>query len=109
MSEPSTFAKCQLVINIQSHQWMRCGRLEIVNPVGGKWAKDRVAHFAIFEKLVFAINSRVLRNLMEHIEIKVSLDSKLQTLCKCSVRILNIFEVIMKTSFSKIAICTALP
>ena len=24
---------------IQSHQWMTGGQLEIVNPVGGKWAK----------------------------------------------------------------------
>ena len=33
---------------------------------------------------------------MEHIEIKNSLDSKLQTFSICSVRILNIFEVIAK-------------
>ena len=34
----------------------------------------RVAHFAIFEKLVFAITSKVLRIIMEHIVIKNGLD-----------------------------------
>ena len=34
----------------------------------------RVEHFAIFESLVFAITSRILRILMEHIELKKSSD-----------------------------------
>ena len=59
----------------------------------------KVAHFSILEKLVLAITSRILRILMKYIEIKYSLDSKLQTLSVCSVRVLNIFEVIAKTSF----------
>ena len=61
------------------------------------WARinqGRVEHFAI--------TPRILRILMEHIEIKNSLDSKLQTFSICSIRILNILEVIAKTSFSKI-------
>ena len=41
--------------------------------------KFRVEHFTIFEKLIFATISRILRILMEHIETKNSLDSKLQT------------------------------
>ena len=98
MSEPSTFAKCQLVINIQSPQWMQCGRLEIVNPVGGKWAKDRVAHFAIFEKLVLVITFRILRILMEHIESIYSLESELLLITLCSVKILSIFEVIVQNA-----------
>ena len=66
----------------------------------------RVEHFVIFEKLVFAITSRMLRILTEHIVIKNSLDYKLQTFSICSVRILNILEVIGKTSFSKISKCS---
>ena len=40
---------------------------------------------------------------MEHIEITVSLDSKLQTFSICSIRIRNILKVIAKTKFSKVA------
>ena len=40
---------------------------------------------------------------MENIVIKNSLDSKLQIVSICFVTILNILEVIAKTSFSKIA------
>ena len=43
---------------------------------------------------------------MEHIKLKNSLDSKLQFGCMCSVRILDIFEVI--TNFSKIVKCSTL-
>ena len=39
---------------------------------------------------------------MEYIEIKNSLDSKLQTYPICSIRILNILKIIAKTRFSKI-------
>ena len=53
--------------------------------------KFRVEHFVII--------SRILRILMEHIETKNSLDSKLQTFSICSVRILNILEVIVKRVF----------
>ena len=42
---------------------------------------------------------------MEHIEIKNSLDSKLQSFSICSIRNLNILEVI---GFSKIAKCSTL-
>ena len=38
---------------------------------------------------------------MEHIEIKNSLDSKLQTYSICSIKILDILEVIAKTNFFK--------
>ena len=40
---------------------------DISGPISG-----RVAHFAIFEKLVFVITSRILRVLMVHVEIKTS-------------------------------------
>ena len=63
----------------------------------------RVAHFGIFEKLVFAITFKILKNLMEHIERVCSLESKLFLISICSIRILDILEVIAKTSFSKIA------
>ena len=39
---------------------------------------------------------------------KWTLDSKLQTFFICSIRILNILEVISKMSFSKIAKCSTL-
>ena len=39
---------------------------------------------------------------MEHVEMKNSLNSKLQIESICSIRILNILEVIGKKSFSKI-------
>ena len=42
---------------------------------------------------------------MEHIEPKDSLDSKLQAVSIFSIRITSILEVIVKTSFSKIAKC----
>ena len=54
----------------------------------------RVELLAIFEKLVFAITFRILRILMEHIKIKNSLESKLQSFYICSFRILNILKVI---------------
>ena len=38
---------------------------------------------------------------MEHIETKNSLDSKLQTVSLCSIRILNILEVIAKNKIFK--------
>ena len=60
----------------------------------------------IFGKLV--LSSRTLRILTEYIEMKKSFDSKLQIDCICSVRILNILDVIAKTSISKIANCSTL-
>ena len=42
---------------------------------------------------------------MEHIEIKNSLNSKLQTLSIRSVRILNILEIIVKTRIPKVEKC----
>ena len=60
----------------------------------------RVAHFAIFESLVFAITSKILRFLMEHIEKVCSLESELFLITICSIRILDIFEVIVKNDFS---------
>ena len=53
----------------------------------------RVKYFSNIEELVFAITFKILRILMEDIEIKSSLDFKLQTVSICSVRILNILEV----------------
>ena len=55
-----------------------------------------VEHFSIFGNLIFVITSRSLRIRMEHIQIKNSLDSQLQTISICSIRILNILEVIAK-------------
>ena len=52
----------------------------------------RVEHF-----LVFTITSRMVRILMEHIRIKNSLESKLQTFFIYSVRIRNTLKVIAKT------------
>jgi len=61
----------------------------------------RVEHFAILEKLVPATTSRILRILMEHVEIKNSLDSKLQIFSICSVRIRNNPEVMAKRRLSQ--------
>ena len=63
--------------------------------------EGRVEHFVIFARLVFAISSRILRILMEHKEIKNSLDSKLQTFSICSVEILNILKLSNKRGFQK--------
>ena len=38
---------------------------------------------------------------MEHIQIRSSLDSKIQNFSTCSIRILSILEIIVKTSFFK--------
>ena len=54
----------------------------------------RVEQFVIFE--IFAISSRMLRILMEHIEKVCSLGSKLFLVSICYVRILNIIEVTAK-------------
>ena len=45
---------------------------------------------------------------MEYIKMKNSLGSKLQMDSICSIRILNILEVIAKTSFSEIVKCLTL-
>ena len=58
--------------------------------------KDQVAHFAIFEKLVFAIALKISRIPTENIEPKDSLCSKLQIKSICSIGILSILEVIVK-------------
>ena len=68
----------------------------------------RVSHFAIFENLVFAITSRMLRILMEHIKTICSLESKLLLMTVRSIRILNILEITAKMSFSKITKCSSL-
>ena len=60
------------------------------------------AHFAILEKLVYALISRVLKILVKYIVKICSSDSKLLLIHICSIRILIILEVITKTSFSKI-------
>ena len=52
-------------------------------------------------KIIFTITSRILRIRMEHIEIKNSLDSKLQSFSICSVRILILLEVIAKMRLSQ--------
>ena len=68
----------------------------ISGPISG-----RVAHFAIFEKLVFVITSRILRILMVRIESICSLEPNLFLITLCSISIFNILEVIAKTSFPK--------
>ena len=45
---------------------------------------------------------------MEHIEKVCSLESELFLITICSIRILDIFEVIVKTIFPKIAKCATL-
>ena len=65
---------------------------------------NRVEHFAIF-----AIASKIMRILTEHIEKDCSLESKLFLISMCSIRIINVLEVIAKTSSSKIANCSTLP
>ena len=76
------------------------------------WVLRVVSLVAIYVSFVrvahFGITSRISRILMEHIEIKNSLDSKLQTYSICSIKILDILEVIAKTNFSKIAKCETL-
>ena len=62
----------------------------------------RVEYFVIFEELIFTVTSKILRILAEHIEPKDSPDSKLQIESTCSISILNILEVIAKTTFLKI-------
>ena len=56
--------------------------------------RTRVQHFAIFK-----ITSRILRILMEHIEMKNSSESKLQTDSIYFIRIVNFQEVIAETTF----------
>ena len=56
-------------------------------------------HFAIFENLVFAITSEMLRIITEHKQKVCSLECKLFLISMCSIRILNILEVIAQTSF----------
>ena len=64
------------------------------------FAKISVEHFAIYEKLVFAITSGVLRISIQHIEIKNSIDSKLQTFFIHSVRNSN-FEFSISKKLSR--------
>ena len=68
----------------------------------------RVKHFAIFEKLVFALTSRTVRILMEHIDSICSSEPELSFGFQCSIIILSILEVIAKTSFPKITKCSTL-
>ena len=65
------------------------------------WLKSEIEHcgklgkkFAIFEKLT--ITTRLFRILMEHINIKRSLESELQIDYICSIQILKILEVIIQ-------------
>ena len=62
-----------------------------------QWSGVRVKIFA------FPLTSRILRILMQYITIINSLDSKLQIISLVSFRILNILEVIAKSSLKKIA------
>ena len=66
-------------------------------------------HFAIFEKLVFVITSRMLRIPMEDEGSICSLESKLSFSSISSVGIIDVLKVIAKMSFSKIAKCSTLP
>ena len=72
--------------------------------------EGRVEHFAIFEELVFGINSRVLEIPMEHIKPKNSLDLKLQTVCnKLTLYVLlEIWKLSQKQVFTKITKCLTL-
>ena len=56
----------------------------------------------------FAISSRILRIVTEHIDKVCSLESKLFLIPICSIGILNILEVIGKTKFSKVTKCLTL-
>ena len=68
----------------------------------------RVEHFAIFGKLVFTITSKLSRISKEDIDSICSLKSGLQFSSISPVGILSLFEVIGKTSFSKIVKCATL-
>ena len=52
-----------------------------------------------FESLIFAISFRISRVLMGYIEVKISLDSRLQTFFTYAIRILSILEVMAKIRF----------
>ena len=65
-------------------------------------ASARVEHFAIFEKVVFAITSKTFRFSIENIESICSLDSKLFSFLLTPLEFaLEILEVIAKMNFSK--------
>ena len=57
--------------------------------------------FRFWKKLILSITSKLLRFPTEHIQIKNSLEPKLQIYSICSIRILNILEVIGKNDFPK--------
>ena len=62
----------------------------------------RIEHFVIFEKtLFFALTSKISRILTEYMKKICSLGSKQHLTTICSIRILNILEVIAKTRFFK--------
>ena len=69
---------------------------------------DRVEHFMTFEKLIFRINSKMWRIPTGIIQSKYSQSSKLQIDFIFSVETLDIFQIIAKMSFSKIAECSTL-
>ena len=68
-------------------------QLALMNITGDLY---RVEHFENFEKLVSAITSKTLRILTEHIELKDSLDSKLQIFFIYFNIFLSILELIDK-------------
>ena len=60
--------------------------------------KVRIEHFVIFEKTLFffALTSKISRILTEYIKKICSLGSKQHLITICTIRILNILEVIAK-------------
>ena len=101
------FLDCELIsnFNVASNSSMIGGVSFRENRIWQNWPRIdqmrsvawiRVEHFAIF-----AITFKILRILTEHKEKVCSLDSKLFLIYICSMRILNILEVIAKTRFSK--------
>ena len=61
---------------------------------GGRHDSRYLTHIRVVHFAIFAITSRMLRILMEHIEIKNSLKSKLQTDLTHSLRVVCVLEVI---------------
>ena len=73
-----------------------------------KWWWYFIQGWEFCEKFVFFLNSRIPRIPTEDIDSICSLESGLSFSSISSVRILDIFKVIAKTSFSKIAKCATL-
>ena len=64
--------------------------------------KARIELYVTLEKLVFAITSKILRIVTEHIDSICSLESRLSFGSICSIKSLNILEITLEMRFLKI-------